>query len=270
MTTKIKANGIYGDFEVVKRLDEDKDTFGCICIHCGARKVRTRKVLLAGPSCDSSECKQRLALEEKRQRRLEAAAELAATPDEKKRSIRDGLNELAQTLNEHHDLDEDESIASLFSEQVDNIQRLIEENSLNSQVSGSAAFQLASLRTLVSLIPDAERAYRRDPRLGHSQTITNLMTQIRELLADMQAEEDRSQIYEHIEDNILRPAFRAVGQILIDELYNLRDQLMPLVDDKKVRSKIEDIITTRIKDATSSTQGVYRDSVTKLGEYCEE
>lgn len=97
-----------------------------------------------------------------------------------------------------------------------------------------AVFQKQMLATMVRLIPIAENQYRREKKEHTAYALNSLVSQARELAADIQASADRAQIAERIIAEYWVPTFTAFVQTLVTEAQVLKSGLRT-----KMRREVE-------------------------------
>ena len=115
-------------------------------------------------------------------------------------------------------------VKSVFKSQVGDIQDLL-DNSNNDVAITIARRNL--LKMLTELIPFAEANYRQYGNERAAYALNTLITQMRELIADIQSEHNKSELLMRILTEIMHPRFLLLGQHIIDVFYYLRTSIQP-------------------------------------------
>lgn len=102
-------------------------------------------------------------------------------------------------------------------------------------------FQKQMLATVLGLIPIAEKQYRREKKEHTAYALNSLVSQARELSADIQASADRSRVAELIVTDLMMPTFRAFVEALVTETQTLKASLK-----SKVRSEAKTEVDAQI------------------------
>jgi len=106
------------------------------------------------------------------------------------------------------------------------------------------------LKSLLQLVPLAEREYKKHKRQGDAYAYNAIVSQIRETITDIQSTNDSQQLLDRILVNILQPQFLAIAQYIIDSQYQL---------SKSLRSKIKDEDRKEVlSNINSSTKAIAR------------
>jgi len=104
-----------------------------------------------------------------------------------------------------------------------------------------------------------ERIYNRDV-----YALNTIYSQIRELIADLRASRDISAQLAEIEQLVLMPYHKTVGQTLIDLLFNLQHSIAKEVRDEDARIMIEKKLQNTIHECASSLQQEYLQSIERI------
>lgn len=207
---------------------KDEGKYGCQCEYCGRKRKFTKAQLQVEPIC---ECQ----VEEVVGSTLDQASSLL-----------------------------DEETYSLFQEQVQQISEKFENN----PDKGVNQFQLMSLKMLVDLIPYAEREYRRDPRQSNAYAINALVTQIRELISDLQAEDNTLELINKIVLTIVQPVTQKIAGSLIEFNFAIKTSIKgDLLEGRDERVNRE--IDNATKDVARQIQGFINQMADEIRESTE-
>jgi len=231
---KVGLGVVYGDFKAVKKLKTDTPLYGCTCTTCGHKEKICPDTLLTYPLCS-------------KHIQIPEATYPPTTEEQRKLD----------------NVDPDEPIPeiSLFEEQVDRINLLIDHSDTSN---GIDVFQATALKTLIELIPYAEKQYREDPRQSNAYAINALITQIRELITDVTAKDDSTQLLMTILSQILQPAFLQLGQILLDNQHQMFLEMSRHIKTGQ-ETKVRNIVNTNTKDIGRQFQDLFYDIKKQVG-----
>ena len=110
---------------------------------------------------------------------------------------------------------------SMFGQRADSIIDLLE----TSDTDGAASLTTRTLvQTLVDILPVAERAVRRSKGQRGVMGLNQIISQIRELLHDLQAYKDRDQVGQTIVDRFIRPSFLDMAMQITNLMVELDNQ----------------------------------------------
>lgn len=228
----IGVGKVYGDFVVkVDLTADDSPLFGCRCMHCEVKRRFKPHQLRTQPDCKVCARKREQGVtevvilgDERSPNRIVKDTVGAALSGRQKKALGKSQEFLKQ-VTDYLPLDPDERLDSenVSSRLLDYVESI--NNQLGAAGSGTTdgvrEFQIETLKTLVELIPLAESAYRDDPRQAHAYTLNALITQSRELMADLMAEDDKGELANELLTRIVHPGFLTLGQAVIDSHYNL-------------------------------------------------
>lgn len=207
---------------------KDERKYGCQCEYCGSKRKFTEAQLMVEPICDCQ------------------------------------VKEVVSNTLDHATSLLDEDTYSLFQEQVQQISEKFENN----PDKGVNQFQLMSLKMLVDLIPYAEKEYRRDPRQSNAYAINALVTQIRELISDLQAEDNTLELINKIVLNIVQPITQKIAGSLIEFNFSIKSSIKgDLIDGRYER--VEREIDTATKDIARTIQGYVNQMCDEIRESTE-
>jgi hypothetical protein len=117
------------------------------------------------------------------------------------------------------------------------------------------------LQTVIDVLPDAEKFLRDSGGAKGTYAFVTLISQIRELITDIQSDHDRRHIARNICEEVLRPAFMDIAQNLITQHHGLRkstehmlkpDQLQPYSNELRelAKSLAQDMTTKYLEVET--------------------
>lgn len=105
-------------------------------------------------------------------------------------------------------------------------------------------FTRQAYSTIVNLIPIAEKAYKKHQREHQAYVLNALISQGRELAADLIATDDRKRLGDILVREILEPAFKSVLQQMMQE----QMQLKTILSDK-IQPKYVERVSTEMDDS---------------------
>lgn len=121
------------------------------------------------------------------------------------------------------------SLTAHFGKDSSRVQDLISNNDSDSAIELA---QKSMLKMMIGLIPIAETQYREFKNERAAYALNALVSQSRELIADIQSTKDRSLVADAIIANVIHPTFISIGQFIIDSNRYLRKDLAEVVDAK--------------------------------------
>lgn len=127
-------------------------------------------------------------------------------------------------------------VGSTFGIRKRAIMEAIEENNIEHAV---AQFQRQAYSTVVNLIPLAEAAYLKDGREHQIYCLNALISQGRELAADLMAANSRDTLAATLLSEVLEPAFKSVLQQIMQEQMHMKTVLCD-----KIKSPHEEGVST--------------------------
>jgi hypothetical protein len=125
------------------------------------------------------------------------------------------------------------------------------------------AFQRQAYSTIVNLIPIAEKAYKKHQREHQAYVLNSLISQGRELAADLMASGDRQQLAETLIREVIEPVFKALLQQFMQEQLQLKtilgDKLKPAFVPDASREMDESL-----KRVASIMNDLFRSTTTQI------
>lgn len=110
-------------------------------------------------------------------------------------------------------------VGSTFGVRKHEIMQAIEEGNIEHAV---GQFQRQAYSTVVNLIPIAEKAYLKDRREHQIYCLNALISQGRELAADLMAANNREQLAQTLLHEVLEPAFKNILQQVMQEQMHMK------------------------------------------------
>lgn len=211
----------YGDFTPIGRKKTATGTFRfqCRCVNCGAIRDFAESTLRAKPSCHA--CK------EKRDGKRMDAGELPENIAAELATFKADAPGLLDILD---DLDD---------------------------VPGTALAK-ESIKMLITLIPEAEVAYRSKPTQGQAYALNSIVSNIRELQRDLEEKAAHADLAGEIMTKVMQPKFHEIARILADAHYSMTKLVSPYVE-KKRRKRVQRGMEDAIKDVGSKLEAIYSD-----------
>ncbi len=160
--------------------------------------------------------------------------ELFATP--KKKNLPVVIDRLPyapknpQKIEQHNkDLKAYDIAESLFGERTEEIMRLVEMDDRDGMIS---ALYKQLMKMLVDLMPTIEKSVRATKGFRGVRSLNEMVSQIREMIADMQAVQDKGMMGQRLIARFVRPAFLDIaGQMMVNN-ERMISELLPHVDPK--------------------------------------
>lgn len=150
------------------------------------------------------------------------------------------------------------ALRSIIGDSAEEIHQLIE---VGDGDSATTLLHKRLMQTLIDLIPLAEHNIRKsDGRQGVYQ-INALVSQVRELLVDIQATQDRGQLGVHLVESVIRPSFQDIGMAIVQEFDGLSSDAKARMDSEEWRSYRDVLQTarTRIGEVINKQYGSMRE-----------
>jgi hypothetical protein len=118
---------------------------------------------------------------------------------------------------------------SMFGERTEDILDLIENNNRDGAV---VMIYKQLLKTLVDIIPISETLVRKTEGTRGIYQLNQLLSQIRELLADMQAVQDRGLLGRQLISKYVRPGFLDIAMQIVQNDHRLLNEILPYVEER--------------------------------------
>lgn len=166
-------------------------------------------------------------------------------------SLPDEEVELMENLLEN--AEDEETIDSLFSKAFSTLHEDASNPNADFRSDDAAKnMNRAALALILSLIPEAEIAYRKDSKQTNAYALNSFIDQARELAADLRMISDADGQSEFISRRIVLPLFLNAAQILITEMTNLKSSVDTEVRDNHTSKTLKKSI-----DQTAISIGRY-------------
>lgn len=133
------------------------------------------------------------------------------------------------------------SVVSMFGQDNLKIQELLDVKENDNAI---ALAQKAMLKSMFDILPIAETQYREWKNERAAYAFAALVDKARELIADIQAANDRSLVTDRIIYDILQPTMMTLGQFLIDTNYQMKRDLQEYIDPARLKEAHKSIDTT--------------------------
>lgn len=124
-------------------------------------------------------------------------------------------------------------------------------------------FQRQMLATILRLIPIAEKQYRREKKEHTAYALNSLVSQARELTADIQSSADRAAVAEIIVTEILMPTFRSFVETLVVETQTLKAALQSKVMPKS-RNEADLAVDSLVKQVARTGNELFRSGANSI------
>lgn len=170
----------------------------------------------------------------------------------------------SMVISEGHGLKKSEkkAVNNFFGERSGAIMEMLE---VGDSDGGIASLKKALLLTVIRVLPDAEAAMVDSKGQKGTYQFVTLISQIRELVSDIQADRDRAYIAQSLLETIIRPAFMDVAQTMLTTHHEFRkateDYIVP--KDAQIFSAA---LINMAKELASNMNVVYKDVSAKLVE----
>jgi hypothetical protein len=117
--------------------------------------------------------------------------------------------------------------------------------------------QKAMLQTVIMMMPEAEKRFFANTSAHQAVYAFNaLVTTARELIADVQAAEDKTKVIDRIIYDLLEPQILSLVNYLLESNFYLVKQLKPLVKEKH-HKKLQDILNDATKSSGSYAKEMF-------------
>lgn len=154
-------------------------------------------------------------------------------------------------------------LKSFFGKQAPEILRALE---MNDNDGALTLIKKRLLQTTVRLIPYAENIVQSSQSQKGIYQFTSLVNQIRELMTDIQADQDRRYIAQSLVREVLQPAFMEMAQTIITDHHAFRKASEDMLDPKYTQKFSADL-QKLAKDFAGKMMEVYKDVERKTYEH---
>lgn len=128
--------------------------------------------------------------------------------------------------------------------------------------SGGALIQRGLLMQLLDLIPVAEDAYIDYPSQSNAYALNTLISSAREVLAEIEAQNDGTQLSISLVQEILMPSFQEIAQMMVLAIYALRESMLSVATTPQAR----DLMHKKIDEAGTQIRTFLGDKFTDIRE----
>ena len=205
---RLEKDVLVGDYRIVEKR---QSRLSAQCIMCGKQRNFTEKQLLKNPApkCYSPDC-------------------LKPEDADKGRTGRRLSEQARKKLDNAY---------STFEANSEEARRLLDVF----QESAGAGVDLASLRTLLDLIPYAERSYRQYPSQARAYALNSLLEHARDIVRELQAAEGQESLLRSLVVDSMHPCTRDIAQAAVDmanEAWLSLEGHIDAKDKSKARDKL--------------------------------
>jgi hypothetical protein len=119
-------------------------------------------------------------------------------------------------------------------------------------------FQRQMLATMLSLIPIAEAEYRTHKKEHTAYALNSLISQARELTADIQSSADRAQVAEIIVLDYIMPTFKAFIETMVMESIVLKASLKSKVKNPEAGREADEMVNVLVRAVARQGNELFR------------
>lgn len=135
------------------------------------------------------------------------------------------------------------TMGTVFGEETSHILELIEGGENDS---AEKRILRDALRMTVDLIPIAEQSYRDRPSQSSAYALNSLITQAREMLADISAADDRGVLATKISEEFLHTFVRDIAQNILMTMQYFYSDVTPYLRDKSDGIRVQEKLNTNL------------------------
>lgn len=175
-------------------------------------------------------------------------------------STRESIREIEEHLQDLVDEDDLRSITS-SSSIADTFQALSDRVSDDPGLNEALQKQLyrSMLMLTLGVIPKAEAYYRKERTDRAAYALNALVSQARELVIDLRMVKDVDTQVEYIKDQILMPVFKSFTQVLLQEVFSLKNKVDTSVTNMKLNKAVKSEV-----DVLARALGTYQTNMIEL------
>ncbi len=148
---------------------------------------------------------------------------------------------------------------SIFKGDAFRIQEYLRENKTDNAIQ---AAQKQLLKMMIEFIPIAESNFRKYGNERGAYAINAIISQTRELMADIRAEKDSREIAYRIVNEVVHPQFMLIAHNYVDNLYRLRKNIEVYTDPKLHGA--QESINTRVAECAKECNLFLQESYKSL------
>lgn len=123
--------------------------------------------------------------------------------------------------------------------------------------------QKAMLQTVIKMMPVAEQKYYEFMNDRAVYAFNALVTQARELIADVQAGQDKSKVLDNVLYNLIQPQIKMFANFLLGTNHQLKKEIKKLVKEK-YHKELDHVIDESVKSMGSYAQEMFNDLKERL------
>lgn len=153
---------------------------------------------------------------------------------------------------------------SAFKKGVPEIHKMVHEGN---SARAATAIQKHLLLSLTEMIPLVENAVLRAENGRGVYSLNSLISQARELIADIQSERDHGAIAQRISTEILHQAMILITQNLASTLMHIKQGLEPYLKDGYNQEKVNSLFNDNIRDMGRYISQMYQDTSEKVSTF---
>ena len=133
-------------------------------------------------------------------------------------------------------------VESTFANDTDKILTLLDNQENDNAIS---LVQKEALKSIIGMVAIAEGQYKQYPANTNAMALNGLVTQMRELISDLQANSDKSLVIDRIIYDILYPSITQIANFLIEINFQLKKDLEKFIipEHKKEANSVLDAAT---------------------------
>lgn len=191
----MKINEFYGDYKIVEltKNKRGKRRYKAKCKLCKEILVFSKKSLLELPICTHND---------------------VSYPKLTRKDV---------------NLESVDNMYETFKKKVSILQDKLDTDTMDAKTQ----FQIATLKMTIDLIPISERAYREDPKVTNMSMLVQNINMVRELLADVVVDDNKSDLVNSIIDRNIIPLGKDAIQITLDHYYLMIRMVQGLLNPKQ-------------------------------------
>ena len=178
--------------------------------------------------------------------------------------------ELQQAVEEEEEdsSDEDKSlkkVISVFGKSSQEIMDLLDANENDSAITLTKKHLL---KTIISMLPEAEKVIRRTKTHRGIFGFVQLCNSARELMVEIQADKDHDFMAAQLTTQIVQPAMKNIANTIVTAHSQLKSQLADIVDPAD-KMKMNVMVNDTVKNIAAYMEVTYKDLGQKIEHYLE-
>jgi len=168
----------------------------------------------------------------------------------------------SQLLDNKLDKQSKKALKSYFGKHSLTIMEMLEAGDSDN---GILLLQKKLLQTVIRVLPKAEEVLNESGTSKGTYQFVTLVSQLRELIADIQATKDRAYIAQSLLETIIRPAFMSVAQDMMTKHHTFRKLSEDYIKPNHL-AKFSESLLALAKDVANDMNVAYKDVDVKLTE----